>query len=90
MTPFLIAIVATLLPVAAAKSEILYARPDGEESTARYLWADEEVTNGVRLAEAMAVARTANGSRPLEVRLLRRAEAPETSYTLNLGSTRRP
>ena len=89
MTPFLIAIVATLLSVAAAKSEILYARPDGEESTARYLWADEEVTNGVRLAEAMAVARTANGSRPLEVRLLRRAEAPETSYTLNLGSTRK-
>ena len=87
MTRYLIAIVATFLSAAAAKSEIIYARPDGDDSTAHYLWTDEEVTNGVPLAEAIAIARAANGSRPLELRLLRRAGTPETPYTLNLGST---
>ena len=38
-------------------------------------------------AVAIALAKTANGSRPLEIRLFRRAETGETSYTVDLGST---
>ena len=41
----------------------------------------------VPLADAIALAKTANGSRPLEIRLLRRAETQETSYSVDLGST---
>lgn len=70
-----------------ADSEILYARPDGDPSTTRYLWANEVITDSVALGEAIAIARTANGSRSLEIRLLRQAESPETPYTLDLGST---
>ena len=76
-----------MLVPAPASSEIIYARPDGDPSTARYLWADEVITNGVPLADAIALAKTANGSRPLEIRLLRRAETQETSYSVDLGST---
>ena len=82
----LVALAAILFSVPAG-AEILYARPDGDPSTARYLWADEVVTTSVPLAEAINVARTLNGSRPLELRLLRRGDARETPYTLNLGST---
>ena len=41
----------------------------------------------VPLADAIALAKTVNGSRPLEIRLLRRAETQETSYSVDLGST---
>src|SRR5215212_3464088 len=70
-----------------ASSEILYARPDGDTPTTRFLWADQVITTGVPLAEAINVARGVNGSRPLELRLLRRSDTQETSYSLDLGST---
>ena len=76
-----------MLVPAPARSEIIYAHPDGDPTTARYLWADEVITNAVPLADAIASAKTVNGSRPLEIRLLRRAETQETSYSVNLGST---
>src|SRR4051812_15539149 len=78
---------AAILSSVPASAEILYARPDGDPSAARYLWADEVVTAGVPLTQAMAAAKAANGSRPLEIRLLRRSGSPETSYSLDLGST---
>jgi hypothetical protein len=70
-----------------ASSEIIYAHPDGDPSTARYFWADEEITNGLPLANAIALAKSANGTRPLEIRLLRRTETQETSYSVDLAST---
>ena len=76
-----------MLVPAPTRSEIIYAHPDGYLTTARYLWADEVITNGVPLADAIASAKTVNGSRPLEIRLLRRAETQETSYSVDLGST---
>jgi hypothetical protein len=76
-----------MLVPAPASSEIIYAHPDGDPSAARYLWADEVISNAIPLAVAIALAKTANGSRPLEIRLLRRAETGETSYTVDLGST---
>ncbi len=33
-----------MLVPAPASSEIIYAHPDGDPSTARYLWADEVIT----------------------------------------------
>ena len=70
-----------------ASSETIYVHPDGDPSTTRYLWGDSVITNGVSVAEAITLARAANGSRPLEIRLLRRAETPDTSYSVDLAST---
>lgn len=58
----LVALAAILFSVPAG-AEILYARPDGDPSTARYLWADEVVTTSVPLAEAINVARTLASAR---------------------------
>ena len=76
-----------LLVAAPARSETVYARPDGNPATDSFLWADNVITNSVPLAEAISLARTTNGSRPLEIRLLRRSDTQETSYSLDLGST---
>ncbi|HEY0493700.1 MAG TPA: hypothetical protein VGD57_09560, partial [Candidatus Dormibacteraeota bacterium] len=68
-------------------SAILYARPDGDPASDAYLWQDEEVTQSVPLAEAIAAARANDGAGPLEIRLLRRKDRPETVFQLDLGST---
>jgi hypothetical protein len=81
------ALVLLMLVSAPASSETIYVRPDGDPSTTRYLWGDDVITNGVSVAEAITLARAANGSRPLEIRLLRRAETPDTSYSVDLAST---
>jgi hypothetical protein len=84
---FTLLVLCLLLAPVGASSETIYARPAEDPSTTRYLWADEVITDGVPLAEAITLARTVNGSRPLEIRLLRRADTHETTYSLNLGST---
>ena len=76
-----------LLAPASAGAEILYARPDGDAASGPYLWADEAVTDAIPLKEAVAVARSAGGTRSLEIRLLRRPGTEETTYSLDLGST---
>jgi hypothetical protein len=76
-----------LLATAPASSEILYARPDGDADSTPYGWADEVVAESVPLADAIKLAKTINGSRALEIRLLRRTDARETLYTVDLGST---
>ena len=81
------ALVLLMLGSAPASSETIYVRPDGDPTTTRYLWGDDVITNGVSVAEAITLARAANGSRPLEIRLLRRAETPDTSYSVDLAST---
>ena len=76
-----------LLAPASADAEILYARPDAAAGSGPYLWADEGVTDAIPLTEAVVVARSAGGTRPLEIRLLRRPGTEETTYSLDLGST---
>ena len=76
----------TMSITTSVRSEIVYARPD-QEPNSTYLWAGEVVTTSVPVADAIATARSAKGSRPLEIRLLRRADTHETTYSLNLGST---
>jgi hypothetical protein len=76
-----------LLTTVSAHSEILYAHPDGDAGSVTYLWEDEVVEDAVGLSEAVAVARMAGGSRPLEIRLLRRSGTDETAYLLDLGTT---
>ena len=76
-----------LLAPVSAGAEILYARPDAAAGSGPYLWADEAVTDAIPLKEAVAVARSAGGTRSLEIRLLRRPGTEETTYSLDLGST---
>ena len=77
-----------LLASAPASSEVLYARPEGTAASAPYRWADEVVTRSIPLSEAIGIARAADGTRALEIRLLHRADMWETIYTLDLGSVR--
>jgi hypothetical protein len=83
------ALLLALFASAPAQSEILHARPDlGGAPGARYRWGSEVVLDSMPLKAAIAVAKAANGSRPLEIRLLHAMDAPETLYTVELGSFR--
>jgi hypothetical protein len=73
---------------APASSEILYARPDAARGDEVYRWRDEVVRASLPLAAALEVAREANGSRPIEIRLLRQTGEPETVYGVELASLR--
>jgi hypothetical protein len=87
MGPRHLLLVCLLLAPPSAGSEVLYARPDGDVASGPYFWVDEAVTNVITLREAVAEARSASGTRPLEIRLLRRPGTGETTYSLDLGST---
>src|SRR5215207_8907560 len=80
-------LICLLLTSASARSEILYARPDGDAASGPYFWADKAVTDAIPLKEAVALARSAGGTRSLEIRLLRRPGTEQTTYSLDLGST---
>ena len=78
---------ATFLFVATpTHAEILYARPDGDSSSRAYRWGNEIVLDPIPLQSAIDIAKAANGSRALEIRLLHREGAAETVYSVNLGS----
>jgi hypothetical protein len=67
-------------------SEILYARPDTEAAGAQYRWGNDVVPDVMPLKAALAIARSVNGSRALEIRLLHALGAQETVYSVDLGS----
>src|ERR671910_2660051 len=67
-------------------SEILYARPDTAAADAQYRWGQDAVPDAMPLKEAFAIARSVNGSRALEIRLLHALGARETVYSVDLGS----
>ena len=67
MRPRHLLLVCLLLAPASARSEVLYARPDGDAASGPYLWADEAITDAVTLREAVAMARSAGGTRSLEI-----------------------
>src|SRR3954462_6651532 len=67
-------------------SEILYARPDEDSSSRAYRWGNEIVLDPIPLKSAIDVAKAANGSRALEIRLLHQVGAQETVYSVNLSS----
>jgi hypothetical protein len=71
-----------------AQAEVLYVRPDDGSPTARYHWHDEVIHDGISVKTAIAVAKTANGSRPIEIRLLRQEGAVETFYSVDLSTYR--
>ena len=71
-----------------AKAEILYVRPDNGSPTTQYRWHDEVIRDSISVKTAIAVAKTANGSRPIEMRLLRQEGADETFYSVDLSSYR--
>jgi hypothetical protein len=53
-----------------ARAEVLYVRPDDGSPTAQYRWHDEVIRDEISVKSAIAVAKTANGSRPIEIRSL--------------------
>jgi hypothetical protein len=56
---------AILLQSTPGHSEILYARPDTAAADAQYRWGNEVVLDAMPLKEALAIARSVNGSRAL-------------------------
>jgi hypothetical protein len=67
-------------------SEILYARPDTAAAEAQYRWGNDVVPDAMPLKAAFAIARSVNGARALEIRLLHAFGAQETVYSVDLGS----
>ena len=63
-------------------------RPDDGPPKAEYLWHDEVIRDPVSAKAAIGIAKTANGSRPIEIRLLRQKGADETFYSVDLSSYR--
>src|SRR3954471_20638818 len=74
---------AFLVVVAPAHSEILYARPDGDAMSGAYRWGNEIVLDPIPFRSAIDIAKPANGSRALEIRLLHQVDAQETVYSVN-------
>src|SRR6476660_6324203 len=77
-----------LLLYSPARAEVLYVRPDDGPAMAEYLWHDEVIPDPVSAKAAIGIAKTANGSRPIEIRLLRQKGADETHYSVDLSSYR--
>jgi hypothetical protein len=71
-----------------ARAEVLYVRPDDGPSAAQYRWHEEIIRDPMSVKAAIAIAKTTNGSRPIEIRLLRREGAAETFYSVDLSSYR--
>ena len=70
-------------------SEILYARPDTEAPDAQYRWGNDVVPDAMPLKAALAIARSVNGARALEIRLLhalgrRKRSTPSISAAFKL------
>ena len=63
-------------------------RPDDGPPKAEYLWHGEVIRDPVSAKAAIGIAKTANGSRPIEIRLLRQKGADETFYSVDLSSYR--
>src|SRR5262245_25031954 len=71
-----------------ARADVLYVRPDNGLPTTQYRWHDEVIRDAVSVNSAIAIAKAAHGSRPIEIRLLRREGADETFYSVDLSTYR--
>ena len=54
-----------------ARAQVLYLLPDNGPATAQYCWHDEVIRDPISAKAAIAIVKTADGSRPIEIRLLR-------------------
>src|SRR5262249_3909933 len=81
----LLAFVGLLFP-AQAGAEILYAHPNADAPGVSYLWGQEVITDSISIKDAVATAKSINGTRPLEIRLLHRAGTEETEYFVDLAT----
>jgi hypothetical protein len=77
---------ATVLQPSPGLSEILNACPDAEVAGAQDRWGNDVVPDAMPLKAALAIARSINGTKALEIRLLHASGAPETLYSVDLGS----
>jgi len=71
-----------------ARAEVLYVRPDGGPQAAEYRWHDDIIRDPISVKAAIEIAKTAKGSRPIEIRLLRQTGADETLYSVDLSTYR--
>src|SRR4051812_1099024 len=77
-----------MLFCASAGAEVLYVRPDNGASAVQYRWHDAVIRDPISVTAAIAIAKKANGTRPIEIRLLRQQSAEETFYSVDLSSYR--
>jgi hypothetical protein len=81
-------VLSTVLLQSPAKAEVLYVRPDNGPPTAQFRWHDEVIRDPISVKSAIAIAKTANGSRQVEIRLLRQEGVDETFYSVDLSTYR--
>ena len=79
-----------LFVAAPAHSDILYARPDGDSISRAYRWGNETVLDPIPFKSAMGIAKAANGSRALEIRLLHQVDAQETVISSTSAASNLP
>ena len=77
-----------MLFCASAGAEVLYVRPDNGAPAVQYRWHDAVIRDPISVTAAIAIAKKANGTRPIEIRLLRQQSAEETFYSVDLSSYR--
>jgi len=71
-----------------AKAEVVYVRPDDTSPSAQFRWKDDVVRDAISVKAAIALAKAAHGSRPIEIRLLRQDGIDETFYRVDLSTYR--
>ena len=86
MRKLIVLTLALVLASAAARCETLYARPDTAPAGDIYRWERETIAESIALREAIAIAKAANGTRPIEIRLLQHGDDDETVYALHLST----
>src|SRR4051812_12100305 len=86
MRKLIVIALATLLVSSAARSETLYARPDTAPVGDAYRWQRQTITESIALRDAIEIAKAANGTRPIEIRLLQHGDDEETVYALQLST----
>src|SRR4051794_14872656 len=86
MRQLILLTLAMVLASLAARCETLYARPDTAPAGDVYHWDRQAITESIALRDAIEIAKVANGTRPIEIRLLQHRDDEETVYSLQLST----
>jgi hypothetical protein len=86
MRQLILLTLAMVLASLAARCETLYARPDTAPAGDVYHWDRQAITESIALRDAIEIAKGANGTRPIEIRLLQHRDDEETVYSLQLST----
>ena len=86
MRKLILLALAMVLASPPAHCDTLYARPDTAPAGEVYHWQRQAITESIALRDAIEIARLANGTRPIEIRLLQHGDDDETVYSLQLST----